>query len=183
MRSQPVRPWAAIAAGVAGALLVACGAPTPGGPTASYPAPQLSAYPVVGAPPTAVPGQSPQPPAAAPQPEPGLAAISGLLYSTTQQRGVPETPFYLSPGVGEGNRFIVDVIGDPIPARGDVLAVTDAAGVFSLNNIPPGNYFLLTWAPYNWYPAYRSLSERVPLFLELSADQAVALGTLYVEWP
>jgi hypothetical protein len=115
--------------------------------------------------------------------EPGKASISGTLYSYTIERILPETVFYLTPAVGEDKRSMPAILVGPIEEKGDIRGVTDINGQFALNDIPPGNYFLITWAPYNWAPAVISETEQRARLIELEAGQREALGILYLSWP
>lgn len=153
------------------------GNPSPTLQSVPYPPPQ-------GLPPVnATPIQSPLPLADAPQPSPGKASISGTLYSVSTSRVIPETPFYLTRGIGSDERLLPIVLEGPNPEKGDLSGKTDAMGQFQLNGIPPGNYYLFVWAPYTWVPADNSATDLTPRLLELSANQKEPLGIVYVSWP
>jgi hypothetical protein len=122
-------------------------------------------------------------PAEAPPPVSDRASISGTLYSYTIKRILPETVFYLTSAVGEDRRSMPPILVGPIDERGDIRGVTDINGQFAMNDIPPGNYFLVAWAPYNWAPAEISEIEQRARLIELVAGQREALGILYLSWP
>lgn len=122
-------------------------------------------------------------PVHAPQPNPGKASISGTLYSYTLSRVIPETMFYLTRAVGDDNRKMPTWLIGPEVEKGDIRGWTDANGQFALNNIPPGNYYLIVWAPYDWIPAVSLSDDSSPRLIELPADRRQVLGIVYVPWP
>jgi hypothetical protein len=123
---------------------------------------------------------TPLPPADAPPPAAGMAALSGALYSYTINRVIPATMFYLTKA--EGGTLPTFLAG-PDPARGDITEHSDAYGNFQLNDIPPGSYFLIVSAPYNWCPAETSPADPTPRLILLAAGDRLALGIVYVSWP
>jgi hypothetical protein len=129
------------------------------------------------------PKDVPIPPEDAPIPERGKASISGALYSFTIHRILPETMFYLTPAVGPDGRSMPIVLIGPETDQGDVRGLSDSFGKFELNNIPPGNYYLLVWAPYNWEPAGDLKESLSPRLIELEEGDRETLGVLYVSWP
>jgi len=145
-------------------------------PSFGYPPPNLESGEI---PPTFIP----QAPVDAPQPASGQASISGALYSPQSSSVIRDTAFYLAQGIGESNRELPPVLGDPVLQRGDIVGKTDANAQFALNSIPPGNYFLLVWAPYGWRPAEVGPDNHEPLLIELQPDQRLALGLVYLSWP
>jgi hypothetical protein len=153
--------------------------------TEIYPVPQdsISSYPIEGG------GQvqpiliTPNPPLDAPDPEKGKASISGTLYSPIQKMVIPDTQLYLTLGWGDDNREIPPAFIGPQVDKGDIDMRSDSFGNFSANNIPPGNYYLLVWAPLTWDVAQISSNDTQPLLLELKPDQKLPLGILYISWP
>jgi hypothetical protein len=93
------------------------------------------------------------------------------------------TFFYLTRGVGEGQRTIPQLLIGPNDDRGDIRGQTDSKGQFALSDIPPGNYFLIVWAPYNWIPAENSPTDQTPRLIQLAPNQREALGVVIVPWP
>ena len=126
---------------------------------------------------------TPMPPADAPQPEAGMAALSGALYSYTINKIIPETMFYLTKAEGENRDTMPAFLAGPDPARGDIIEQSDPYGNFQLNDIPPGSYFLVVSAPYNWCPAENSPDDPAPRLIRLAAGDRLALGIVYVSWP
>ena len=119
----------------------------------------------------------------APKPAAGKASISGLAYSPGLTRGVPKTGYYLTKALGEKNRQISPILAGADEANGDIRGYTDDKGIFTMNNIEPGNYFLILAAPNDWVPFERDGNSGAPKLVELKADQQLALGVLYVPWP
>jgi hypothetical protein len=126
---------------------------------------------------------TPMPPSDAPPPQPGLASLSGALYSYTIGKIISETMFYLTPAGGEGRDAMPPFLSGPDPDRGDVTARSDVYGNFAFDNLPPGSYFLIVSAPYNWCPAEVAPDDSAALLIRLAAGGRLALGVVYVSWP
>ena len=126
---------------------------------------------------------TPMPPSDAPAPEPGLASLSGALYSYTIQKIIPETMFYLTPAGGEDRDAMPPFLAGPDPDRGDVTGRSDSYGNFWLTGVPPGSYFLIVSAPYNWCPAETAPDDPAARLIRLRAGDRLALGVVYVSWP
>jgi hypothetical protein len=126
---------------------------------------------------------TPMPPSDAPQPEAGMAALSGALFSYTINKIIPGTMFYLTKAQGENHDSMPGFLAGPDPARGDFIKYSDPYGNFQLDNIPPGSYFLIVSAPYNWCPAENSPDDPAPRLIQLRAGDRLALGIVYVSWP
>jgi len=116
-----------------------------------------------------------------PEPGPGKAAISGVLYTFTGKGPIPGTLFYLTPAGDQST---------PPPAlmgireeNKDVSGQSDNQGRIVLNNIPPGRYYLAVWAPYNWILAVESDADSTPRLIVLEPNQRVNLGVIYLSWP
>lgn len=126
---------------------------------------------------------TPIPPADAPPPEAGMAALSGALYSYTINKIIPQTMFYLTKAEGENRDAMPGFLAGPDPARGDIVKQSDTYGNFQLAAVPPGSYFLIVSAPYNWCPAEISPDDSTPRRIQLAAGDRLALGIVYVSWP
>jgi len=128
-------------------------------------------------------GVLPTAPQEAPEPDSGKASISGILYSYTIQQVIAGTEFFLIPAVGPAKTEVPPIIVGPEASRGEIISQSDYSGIVSLKNIPPGNYYLVVWAPMSWSIAQKSETETTPLFLELKAGSRVPLGIVYISWP
>ncbi|MBN2084073.1 MAG: hypothetical protein JW748_02525 [Anaerolineales bacterium] len=126
---------------------------------------------------------TPMPPADAPAPEPGLSSLSGALYSYTIQKIISETMFYLTPAGGGNRDSMPAFLAGPDPDRGDIIGRSDAYGNFALTNVPPGSYFLIVSAPYNWCPAENAPDDPAARLIRLQAGDRLALGVVYISWP
>lgn len=146
---------------------------------------ELPAYPAPGQPKVATypAGQVPLAPSDAPAPQSDKAAISGILFSYTIRQTIPETAFYLTPAVGPDQNEMPPMLIGPRPEIGDISGRSANDGQIAMNDIPAGNYFLVVWAPYNWVIAQVSDADNAPLLLELSANQALPLGVIFLSWP
>ena len=130
-------------------------------------------------------GQSallPDPPITAPEPKKGLASMSGALYSIGRKIRLSTLHAYLTPGTGENKDQLNPVFVGPRENMGDISFFTDANANFEVNNIPPGKYFLIIWAPpYSWSIAQISETNIAPLLIDLQPDEGKTLGVIYTE--
>jgi len=153
-------------------------------PVSNYPGPNetLHGYPAPLAQitPTA---QIPQPPPDAPIPVSGQASISGVLYSFAILRIVPDTLFYLTPAIGDDKHTAPSVYIGPNEQIGDRVGRSDIQAQFAINDIPPGNYYLVVSAPANWAIAITAIDNLTPRLIELTAGQRLPLGIVYISWP
>jgi hypothetical protein len=127
--------------------------------------------------------RTPMPPADAPVPQPGLASVSGALYSYTIGRVIADTMFYLTPAQGETRDAMPPFLAGPDPARGDLTRRSDLYGNFTFDSVPPGSYFLIVSAPYNWCPAENAPDDPAARLIRLAAGDRLALGVVYISWP
>ncbi len=158
--------------------------PGPGNTTPLSPNALQTAYPAgKGNTTTVVIGEIPIAPQEAPEPDAGKASISGALYSYTIKQALPGTGFYLLPAVGADNNQVPSVIVAPDAAKGDIIGRSDDSGIVSMKDVPPGNYYLVVWAPLSWSVAQVSEADTSPLYIKLEAGTRLALGVIYVSWP
>lgn len=116
-------------------------------------------------------------------PQPGMASVGGILYTFSGHGPIPGTLFYLTPGQGEANQQPPSVLVGPREENGDVSGTSDDKGWIALDNVPPGNYYLQVWAPYNWIAATVSDADLTPRLITVEAGQRLNLETIYVPWP
>ncbi len=122
-------------------------------------------------------------PAKAPLPAVGKASVSGVLYSCNLLKVIPETSFYLVFVPEDSNLEPPVVLPGPRPELGDIRGVSDDRGRITLNDVPPGRYYLAVWAPYNWILAVESPTNLTPRVIVLEPNQRKVLGIIYVPWP
>lgn len=116
-----------------------------------------------------------------PIPEAGKASIRGLLYSLTGKGPIPGTLYYFTPAKEQGAP--PNILVGPRTENGDIRGTSDERGQIILNNITPGSYYLVVWAPYSWILAVESEVDMTPRLIILKPDQRVNLGVIYVPWP
>lgn len=122
-----------------------------------------------------------EPPKDAKPPKEGKASISGLLYQTQGSVILKNLDFFLSPAVAREDQMVVSpIITYPNPTRGDVIGKTDANGVFYINNIPPGEYFLIIIFPDRTVVAKPDQTSDVEFLISLSEDDQIPLGVLFI---
>ncbi len=121
------------------------------------------------------------PPKDAKPPEEGKASISGLLYQTQGSLILKNLDFFLSPAVAREDQMVVSpIITYPNPTRGDVIGKTDANGVFYINNIPPGEYFLIIIFPDRTVVAKPDQTSDVEFLISISEADQIPLGVLFI---
>jgi hypothetical protein len=125
----------------------------------------------------------PDPPSAAPDPETGKASISGALYSWTTKIRIAGTYSYLTLAPDRSKNQPDPLLAGPKKELGDIAFTTDEKGNFEINNIPPGKYILVIWAPYTWDFAQVSETDSTTLIIDLKPDTRNPLGVVYVGWP
>ncbi len=133
--------------------------------------------------PTMRSGETPKSPIDTPKPETGKAALSGVLYSYTINSVIPGTPIYLTPAIGENKDQVPLALVGPQESRGDIIGTTDENGYILMNNLPPGNYYLVVWAPLNWSVVETADKNQTPLMIVLKSDESLNLDVAYVSWP
>jgi hypothetical protein len=117
----------------------------------------------------------------APPPKAGKAAICGVLRSTYMDPpNIPKTAFFFMRAKETG---LPAILTGPNVERGDIQGVSDERGEISLDDIPPGNYYIVVWAPYTWVLAVQSPEDLTPRLVVLEADKRYMLGIIYVPWP
>lgn len=153
-----------------------------------YPVPEQTAptdvdYPAPSSLPTLGVGELPKPPAETLIPEQGKAALTGVLYSYTINAVIPGTQIYLTPAIGDNSDQVPLALVGPQDSRGDIVAATDENGYILMNNLTPGNYFMIVWAPLNYSIVETAEMMQKPLLIELKADETLELGVTYLSWP
>ena len=156
------------------------------GSQGGYPAPiqEATSYPAGKIFVTMLPeGVLPEAPKKAPDTTSDTASISGVLYSYNNRQVIPQTEFFLIPAVGPEKRDVPPVIVSPESKRGEIISTSGDSGEINLKDIPPGNYYIVIWAPMNWVIAQNSESDITPRLIELKAGSRIPLGVVYVSWP
>lgn len=170
----------------AGGLLAACSSSSPTEPPATASPTTVSPIPTQAQSPIATasePEASPvQTPSGIPAPEEGRASVAGTLYTFSGQAPIPGTIFYLTPP-REGTDEPPRVLSSPNREEGDVQGQSDGAGRFVLTDVPPGEYYLAVWAPYDWILAVESPTDQTPRLITLEPGERRDLGRLDVAWP
>ena len=128
-------------------------------------------------------GELPVAPTTVPDPEEGKGSISGVIFSFTTNTLLAETNFYLTSGIGEDKKIFPSVFFGPQPQNGDVTGRTNDKGEFYLNNVPPGNYYFVVEAPYNWAIALVKAEDSDPRLIVVEKSTKQMLGIMFVSWP
>ena len=112
----------------------------------------------------------------APTPKEGMASLSGILYSPNINRIIPGTQFYLTPAIEDnGKLYIPTLFVGPKVENGDVLGFSNEHGQITLDNVPPGNYYLAVWTAYNWPLAFAGQQDKLPLLITVKAGERARL--------
>jgi hypothetical protein len=124
--------------------------------------------------------QSTQPAA----PQAGMASVSGVLFSYGTNAIVPGTQFYLTPADEvDGQLTPPAIFLGPIEEQGDVLGFTTDTGEIRLDNVPPGNYYLLVWTVYDFLLGFTSRAANELVLVQVEPGDQVDLDVVYVNWP
>lgn len=118
-----------------------------------------------------------------PETNAGKALLYGVLYSYTVNMVIPGTAVYLTPAIGENKDRVPPTLVGPQESRGDFVTTTDNNGFILFNNVTPGNYFLIVWAPLNWAIVETSEIGQEPKLISVGADEKNDIGIAYVSWP
>jgi hypothetical protein len=118
------------------------------------------------------------------EPVKGAGALSFLLYSTSTHQGIPGTAFYLTKALDDHGTPIPPVIYfGPKLESGDYVGKSDMQGVVRVNNVPPGNYYLMVWTVYNWLNTFDNTEESYPVLITVKEGEQSNIGVLYTDWP
>lgn len=114
-----------------------------------------------------------------PHPKPGLASISGLLVQESTNNPLFGLTLYLTPATGD-DKDVPRIIAGPNEKEGDVVGVTDPEGYLAINNIPPGDYYLVINYVSDYVLAQVSEEDSSPLLITLLENQKLQLGRVSV---
>lgn len=126
----------------------------------------------------------PTPTATPPEVAADEGAIQARLISNVTQQPVGGTQFYLLPAVGDlDNPQVPPLLTGP--NEDDVQGFTEDDGWLVLNNIPPGDYFLILWAPLSWVPLAEGTGPKVgkAILLNVEPGQTLNFGEMIILWP
>lgn len=116
-----------------------------------------------------------------PTPGPGMGVLTGKLYTVTGNGPIPHTIFYLVPAIdGPEGKSLPEVLS-PQKARGDIQGKSDAQGMFVLQDIPPDDYYMLIWRPYDWLVVQNP--DSTPRLISIEPDNMLDLETISLSWP
>jgi hypothetical protein len=118
-----------------------------------------------------------------PEPVEGMAVVGGELYSIVFDRVIPGTAFYFTRAVGENENIPPTAYTGSDRTKGDVPGQSNAEGRFVVDDVPPGNYFLVVWAPYSWVIALESSDLQTPKLFVFEEGRKYEFGRLYFDWP
>lgn len=167
-------------------------------PDSSYPAPiqvlpmegypglgkEMSGTPIADVKSPALPeGELPSAPSTAPAPKAGKGSISGTIFSFTTRIVVADTMFYLTPAMGPNDTDLPPALFGPQDGSGDIVGRTDDKGQFFLDNVPPGNYYIVVEAPMNWAVGLERGEESMPRMITIEQGGKYPLGIVFVSWP
>ena len=121
----------------------------------------------------------------APEPQPGQAALSAVLWSRANNQTIYGTNVYLTPAdIVDGKPAPPVIYLGPKPEEnGDVTGQTNMEGQLLIDNIPPGDYYLVVWSVYDWPAAFTSPDDNLPVLISVGDGDKLDLGLLYVDWP
>lgn len=122
-----------------------------------------------------------RPPSEANKPISGKTSISGLLYAYNISVPLSNMNFVLVPAViNDGVPIVPPILTYGNPLDGDILARTDEDGIFYVDDILPGKYFLLVNYPDHSEIAVDPNRTAEPLLFEFEADTSYPLGVVMI---
>ncbi len=128
-----------------------------------------------------VESQALRPPTEANPPASGKTSLSGLLFAFDISVPLSNLDFVLMPAViTDGVARVPPILTYGNPEDGDVLGKTDENGVFYLDNILPGKYFLVVNYPDHSEIAVDPNNTSAPLMFEFEADTSYPLGVVLI---
>ena len=140
-------------------------------PTTTYPAWEV---------PT-IESQALRPPTEAPLPASGKVSVSGLLFAFDISVPLSNINFVLIPAVViDGVPRVPLILTYGNPKDGDILGRTDGRGIFFLENIMPGKYYLLVNYPDHSEIAVNPDNTSAPLLFDFKADTSYPLGVVLI---
>lgn len=118
------------------------------------------------------------------EPSEGLGSLSGVLYSFGNVPGaIRGTQVYLEAADEvDGEFFPPSVSLGPSVDAGDIIVETNGVGQLQME-VPPGNYYMAVWTPYNWLLVVSEPDEESPRLITVEEGDQIDLGVLYVDWP
>lgn len=112
---------------------------------------------------------------------PGKSSACGVLYSTYMKpANIPLTAFYFIPAKDDALPLILT---NPMEIEGSIFGISDSTGMIFVDDISPGRYYLIVWAPYSWIAAVESLNEEKPRVFYIELGKNHDFGIIYVPWP
>lgn len=115
------------------------------------------------------------------KPNEGLSGITGKLNLNIQHIVLSNTTIYLTVGKGEAASVPPSILIGPSEDKGDYVSHTDNIGVFFINNIIPGSYFLVASST-NSYSVIED-NTGVAINIQLAPNQLLDLGDVFVTLP
>ncbi len=120
----------------------------------------------------------------APEPQAGMGALSGVLYSFGTDEAIYGTGFYLSVADEVDDKFVPpSVLFGPRPENGDIVGKTNMVGQVQLDAVPPGSYYMQVWTVYSWLPTFGSKDTSEPILITVEEGAPLDLGVIYANWP
>ena len=116
-----------------------------------------------------------------PIPDEGKGSVGGILFSVSMNTVIPNTIFYLTEAIGENSSEIPPFFVGP--SDDQITYNSDENGIFILDNLIPGNYYLvMSGPPYDWTVGYKDISP-TPYLIKVKPDNRTNLGVIYIFWP
>ena len=128
-----------------------------------------------------VESQALRPPLEANTPVAGRTSLSGLLYAFNISIPLSNMDFVLMHAVVvDGVARVPPILTYGNPEDGDVLGRTDANGVFYLDDIMPGLYYLVVNYPDHSEIVVNPENTSAPLLFDFKADTSYPLGVVLI---
>lgn len=120
----------------------------------------------------------------APEPtQEGLGSLSGILWSSQLDQAIYGIQVYLVEAEEYNGGFIYPALLEG-PVEGSIVDLPNEAAQVLMDDVPPGNYYMVVWTVYDWIFVNSSESgEEGPRLITVKEGERLPLGVLYVDWP
>lgn len=108
------------------------------------------------------------------------ASIQGVVHVLSDNTVINKGLLYLKIVNNKDTKVPSLILGDPRLDDGDIIGVTNEEGFFIIDNILPGEYYIVVQYPPYWTLVQKSAQVSDPLIISLQPNADIKLGDLYI---